>query len=224
MVKKTPVVFTYVYDPIAAGAGKTPTDHLPNITGVGSFPPIEDTIHVIQQLVPGVKTVGTLYNSSEANSRKVVSVARDLFQQQHIKLEEIAITSTSEVFQAAQTLASRNVQALWITGDNTALQAFAGIAKVAADARLPLIINDPEFTEQGALVSVGIGWYQTGQAAAKVAARVLRGESPKMLPFENVAVKQLVLNSRVAQQLKITFPANLQKEAEAMAKSSAKSP
>lgn len=222
MVKKTPVVFTYVYDPIAAGAGKTPTDHLPNITGVGSFPPIEDTINVIQQLVPRVRSVGTLYNSSEANSRKVVSVARDLFRQRQITLEEIAITNTSEVFQAAQTLASRQVQALWITGDNTALQAFAGIAKVAVDARLPLVINDPEFTEQGALASVGIGWYQTGQAAAKVAARVLRGESPQNLPFENVAVKQLVLNPKVAQQLGLTFPAALRKEAEAMAKAPAK--
>jgi putative ABC transport system substrate-binding protein len=154
----------------------------------------------------------------------VVSVARDLFRQRHITLEEIAITNTSEVFQAAQTLASRQVQALWITGDNTALQAFAGIAKVAVDARLPLVINDPEFTEQGALASVGIGWYQTGQAAAKVAARVLRGESPQQLPFENVAVKQLVLNPKVAQQLGLTFPAALREEAEAVAKAPVKSP
>jgi len=131
VVKKTPVVFTYVYDPIAAGAGKTPTDHLPNITGVGSFPPIEETINTIQQLVPGLRSVGTLYNSSEANSRKVVSVARELFHQRHITLEEVAITNTSEVFQAAQALTQRDIQALWITGDNTALQAFAGIAKVA---------------------------------------------------------------------------------------------
>ncbi|HEY6366983.1 MAG TPA: ABC transporter substrate binding protein, partial [Candidatus Binatia bacterium] len=41
-VKKKPVVFTYVYDPVAAGAGKTPADHLPNITGTGSFPPVEE--------------------------------------------------------------------------------------------------------------------------------------------------------------------------------------
>ena len=213
VVKKTPVVFTYVYDPIAAGAGKTPTDHLPNITGVGSFPPVAETIDVIQQLVPGVRSVGTLYNSSEANSRKVVGVARDLFRQRGITLEEVAITSSSEVFQAAQVLSHRNVQALWITGDNTALQAFAGIAKVAADARLPLINNDPEFVQQGALVSVGIGWYQTGYAAAKAVARVLRGESPQGIPFENIAVKQLELNHGVARTLGVTFSPDLIKAA-----------
>jgi putative ABC transport system substrate-binding protein len=213
-VKNKPVVFTYVYDPIAAGAGKTMEDHQANVTGVGSFPPVEDTIKVIQQLVPGVKTVGTLYNSSEANSRKVIEVGRELFTRHGIKLEEIAITNTSEVYQAAETLTSRNIQAFWITGDNTALQAFSGIAKVAAQAHLPLIINDPEFTEQGALVAVGIGWYQTGLAASQRVAQVLVGRNPKDLSFENVAVRKLVVNPKVAKQLGITFPPSLLKDAE----------
>ena len=36
-VKRKPVVFAYVYDPIAAGAGKSMTDHLPHVTGIGSL-------------------------------------------------------------------------------------------------------------------------------------------------------------------------------------------
>jgi putative ABC transport system substrate-binding protein len=143
LVKKKPAVFTVVYDPIAAGAGPTRDNHVPNVTGVGSFPPIPDTVQLIRDLVPGVRTVGTVYNSSEANSRKVIEVARDEFRRRGIKLEEVAITNTSEVFQAAQVLTARNIQAFWITGDNTVLQAFEGVVKVANERRLPLIINDP---------------------------------------------------------------------------------
>jgi ABC-type uncharacterized transport system substrate-binding protein len=212
-VRKKPVVFTYVYDPIAAGAGKSRTDHVPHVTGVGSFPPVADTIGVIEQIVPAVKSVGTLYNSSEANSRKVVSVARELFTKRGIKLEEVTVTGTSDVAQAAQVLAGRNIQAMWITGDNTALQAFDAIAKVSIDRRLPLINNDPEFVDRGALACVGLGWYAPGQAAAKLAARVLLGQNPRHLPIEEVAVKQLVLNHAVAQKLGVTFPPNLVKEA-----------
>jgi ABC-type uncharacterized transport system substrate-binding protein len=207
--RSKPVVFTYVYDPIAAGAGKSRTDHLPNVTGVGSFPPVEDTVETIRRLVPGVRSVGTLYNSSEANSVKVVSVARGTFAERGIQLQEIAITGTSEVFQAAQVLTQRGVQALWVTGDNTALQAFDAIVKAARDAKLPLIINDPEFVPRGALVAVGIGWYETGKAASKVLARVLRGEQPRDIPFEEVAVKKLVLNQDVARTLGITFPPDI---------------
>jgi len=209
MARSKPVVFTYVYDPIAAGAGKSRTDHLPRVTGVGSFPPVQDTVDTIKRLVPGIRAVGTLYNTSEANSVKVMSVARPIFQQRGIQLQEIAITGTSEIFQAAQVLTHRDVQALWVTGDNTALQGFDAIAKAARDAKLPLVINDPEFVQKGALAAVGIGWYETGKAASKVLARVLRGEQPRNIPFEDVAVKKLVLNQKVATALGITFPADM---------------
>ena len=76
----------------------------------------------------------------------------------------------------------------------------------ARDAKLPLIINDPEFVQRGALVAVGVGWYETGKAASKVLARVLRGEQPRSIPFEDVAVKKLVLNHEAARTLGITFP------------------
>src|SRR5499433_1941604 len=109
VARSKPVVFTYVYDPIAAGAGKSPTDHLPYVTGVYSFPPVQDTVDMIQRLVPEIRSVGTLYNSSEANSVKVVSVARGIFERRHIRLQEIAITGTGEIFQAAQVLTQRGV-------------------------------------------------------------------------------------------------------------------
>ena len=213
MVRKTPVTFVYVYDPVAAGAGKSLTDHLPNVTGVGSFPDLAETFDVIRQLVPNVSSIGTLYNSSEANSRKAVSVGRELCEKRGLHLQEVAVTSTSEVFQAAQVLATRDIQALWVSGDNTALQAFPGIAKVAADHRLPLIINDPEFVQKGALAAVGIGWYRSGFEAGRMASRVLRGERTSSIPMLNVVEKKLVLNPAVARTLGITLPGDLRARA-----------
>jgi len=209
MVKNTPVVFTYVYDPIAAGAGTSFTDHHPNVTGVGSFPPVAETVAMIQRLVPGVRTVGTLYNSSEANSRKVVEVARRAFSERGLQLEEATVVNSSEVFQAAQALVARGVQALWITGDNTAIQGFDGIVRVATDARLPIINNDPELVAKGALACVGIGFYQSGYAAATHAARVLLGASPKDVPIENVVVQTLSVNLDQARVLGLQIPDDL---------------
>ena len=213
-VKNTPVVFTYVYDPIAAGAGASFTEHLPNVTGVGSFPPVDDTVAMIQKLVPGVQTVGTIYNSSEANSRKVVRVAREAFTKHGLRLEEVSVTNASEVFEAAQALVARRVQALWITGDNTALQAFDAIVKVATDAHLPIINNDPEFVARGALACVGIGFYNSGYAAAQKAAQVLLGTKPAEIPIENVVVQTLSLNLVVAHRLGVTFPEELTRAAD----------
>jgi len=213
--RNTHVVFAYCYDPVAAGAGKSFSDHLPNITGVGSFPPVEATVDMIQKLVPGVKAVGTVYNSSEANSVKVISVARDIFKKRGIALQEVTATNTSEVFQSAQVACYRNVQAMWVTGDNTALQSFDAIVKATTSAKLPLIINDPEFTDRGALACVGVGWYPAGKAGGVLAARVLRGENPAGIPFQEVAEQKLVINQQAASRLGIVFPPDVLKAAQA---------
>jgi ABC-type uncharacterized transport system substrate-binding protein len=202
-VKHTPVVFTYVYDPIAAGAGTDFSHHLPNVTGVGSFPPVAKTMDLIRQLIPGVKVIGTLYNSSEANSRKVVEVARREVAQRGMRLEEVTVTNASEVFQAAQAAMARGVQVLWIAGDNTAIQGFDAVVKVANDARIPLVTNDIEPVAKASLATVGIGFYQPGYAAAKMAARVLLGAKPADIPIENVAVPTVAVNLLVARKLGI---------------------
>ena len=187
-------------------SGTSRRDHLPNITGVGSFPPVRQTLELIQQLVPGVKTVGTLYNSSEANSRKVIGVAHEMIQQEGITLEEVTMTNSSEVFQAAQAVATREIDALWVTGDNTAFQAFEGIVKVSEDFSLPLIINDPEFTKRGALACQGLGFYKPAYDAATLAARILLGEDPKEIPFQEVKDQKLCLNFEIAQHRDQIFP------------------
>ena len=206
VARNTHIAFTYCYDPVAAGAGKSFSEHLPNVTGVGSFPPVEATVNLIQKLVPGVKSVGTVYSSSEANSVKVISVAREIFQKRGISLQEVTAMNTNEVFQSAQVACHRNVQAMWITGDNPALQSFDAIVKTTTDAKLPLFINDPEFTSRGALACVGLGWYPAGKAGGLLAARLLRGEDPSTIPFQEVAEKKVVLNHEAAARLGIVFP------------------
>jgi ABC-type uncharacterized transport system substrate-binding protein len=213
-VKNTPVVFTYVYDPIAAGAGASFTEHLAHVTGVGSFPPVGDTIGLMQRLLPGVTRIGTLYNSSEANSRKVVEVARSACGERGIHLEEVTVTNVSEVFQAAQALAARNVEAIWLGGDNTVIQGFEAVAKVAADAHVPMVTNDMEPLATHSLATVGIGFYESGHAAAKFASRVLLGEKPKDLVIENVAKREVTINTVVAGRLGLRVPEEVLHEAD----------
>ncbi|MCF8361492.1 MAG: ABC transporter substrate-binding protein [Prolixibacteraceae bacterium] len=205
-VKKTPMVFTMSFTPLEAGAGKTYTNHRPNITGVGSFPPVEATINFIRDIIPETKKIGTLYNSSEINSVKVVEKAREYIENQDIELIENTAINTSEVYQAINALCMRDVDAVWITGDNTAIQAFHGIAKVCRENRVPLIINDNEFVKDGALAAVGVSWYQTGYHTASFVAKVLNGESPANIPIENYVEKIVSINPEVAEFHNIDIP------------------
>lgn len=205
-VKSTKMVFCYVYDPIAAGAGKSFTDHHRLATGIGSFPPLEETFRFIKVIVPGVKNIGVVYNSSEANSRKVVEVAREILPKMGLGLVEVTVTGTNEISQASESLVSKDIQAVWGCGDNTLLQGFSGLVKSCKKAKLPLVINDPEFVGDGALAAIGIGWYESGVAASKLAVRVFKGEDPKTIPIENVAVQKVIVNNKVAKELNVKIP------------------
>lgn len=208
-----PIVFTVVYDPVAAGAGKSLEDHAPNVTGIGSLPPVEETFKAIKLLVPGVKTIGTLYNPSEANSCKVIEVAKSLLDKMDLKLEEVPINTSADIYQAAQVVCTRGIQALWVTGDNTALQGFPAIVKAARENHIPFINNDQEALFHGSLAAVGLGFYEPGYAAAAVADRVLKGESPARIPMQNLSAKRIALNFETAAELKMDFPASFIKDA-----------
>jgi ABC-type uncharacterized transport system substrate-binding protein len=213
LIKHKPVVFTYCSDPIAAGTGKSFTDHLPFVTGIGSFPPVQDMVDVIRKTLPGAKSVGTIYNASEANSVKVITVARDLFARSGLKLEEVTVASSAEVLQAGQALVGRHVDAIYIQGDNTVIQGFDAVVKTAHDARLPLFVDDPDSARRGAIACVGLGYYRPGYDAAKPVARVLLGESPAGIPMENVSEKAVWLDLPQAARLGLKFPEDVLKAA-----------
>jgi ABC-type uncharacterized transport system substrate-binding protein len=204
-----PMVFCQVYDPIAAGAGTSFTDHLPNLTGIGSAPPIAESMEALRQLGPAVRTVGTVYNPAEANSRGAVELAREILAAMEIQLQEVTVASAGEVLEAVRAVTSRDIQALWVTGDNTVLQAFGPVVRGADEAGIPLLINDPELLADGALLACGFSFYRAGYAGGEVAARVLRGESPARIPIRNVTELRLGVNLAKAAERYARLPAEL---------------
>jgi len=211
-VKRKPVVFTCVSDPIAAGAGKSHTDHLPFVTGVGSFPPVAHMLDLMQKLVPGLRTVGVMYNPAEANSAKEMTVAREVYRQRSVRLEEVALSGSNELLQAVQILAGRGVQALWVPADNTCIEGYEGAVKGAGDAKLPLFSDLCSTLPRGGLACLGIGLEAAGEASGRLAARVLLGANPKDLPIEEVAVEQRGISRSSAARLNIAVPPEYSKD------------
>lgn len=208
-VKHKKVVFTCVSDPIAAGAGKSRTEHLPFVTGVGSFPPVSHMLDFMQKLVPGLRAVGTVYNPAEANSVKEQAVARDVFQKRGIRLEQVAVSGSNEVLQGVQILAGRDIQVVWLPADNTGIQGYEGAVKGAKDARLPLITDICSALPRGGLACLGVGMEYSSLAAGKIAGRVLLGADPKDVPIEEIAVEEISVSQSNAAELGIRIPDEL---------------
>jgi ABC-type uncharacterized transport system substrate-binding protein len=209
LLKNKPVVFSAVTDPLAAGAGKSFEDHLPNVTGTGSFPPVAQLAEFIRKTLPNAKKIGTIYNAAEANSVKVIEVAREIFPQLGLQLEEATVASPSEVSEAAQALVARGVDAFYGQSDNTVVQAFEALVQVSRDARAPVFTDDPVSARRGALACVGLGFYVPGQEAGKMAARILSGETPAAIPMLNVMQDEVWINEDAAKSFGVVFPPNI---------------
>jgi putative ABC transport system substrate-binding protein len=179
---------------------------LPFVTGVGSFPPVAHTLEMMQKLVPGLRAVGTMYNPAEANSMKEITVAREVFRSRGVRLEEVAIAGSNEVLQSVQILAGRDIQAIWVPGDNTADEGYEGAVKGAKDARLPLITDECSELPRGGLACLGVGLYQAGLASGKLAGQVLLGANPRDLPLGEVAVEEMSISRDNAVQLGLAIP------------------
>lgn len=205
-VKNHRVVFTFIYDPLAAGAGKSYKDHVSGFTGVGSFPPLEKTFLFISDVFPGVKRIGTIYNASEANSRKVISVARQITASLGYELIETTVNNTSEVFQATQSIVNKNIDVLFITGDNTVRQAFEAVVKVCDKHSIPVVANHLIDVARGAFAAVGSGWEGVGYRTGNLMGLLLNGVSPDTIPIEEYSSDTIIINWGKAKLLKVNVP------------------
>jgi ABC-type uncharacterized transport system substrate-binding protein len=204
--KRTPVVFNYVADPIAAGAGTTDANHAPNVTGVYLISAYAEMVPLMRSYLPHVRVVGTVYVPAEVNMVSQRDVMAKVLRESGIELKAVAANSSSEVGDAALALISSQVDAICQLPGNLTVAAFPSIAEAARRARVPVFGFQSSQARGGAVAVLARDYYDSGRAAAKMAARVMLGESPATMPFVGFSETTLRLNKVAARELGLTTP------------------
>lgn len=190
-------VFCAVTDPFGAGVGISrddPGKHPRHLAGVGTFQPVEATFRIAKQLYPGLKRVGEVWNPAEACSEACTFKARAICRQLGIELMEVHVDSSSGVREAADSLAARGVQAIWIGGDNTVEIATDSVVEAARKANIPVFSNSPANLGRGLLFALGADYVEVGKTAGVLAGKILKGLDPGSVPIEDVMPRRLALN------------------------------
>jgi ABC-type uncharacterized transport system substrate-binding protein len=212
-VRGTPIVFTVVADPLAAGAGKSDQDHLPNLTGVYTQGPYREMAEVLRTHFPQIKRVGTLFCPAEANS----VANKDVFVREATRcgltVETVPVNSAGELPDSAMALCSRRLDAVVQIIDNLTVAGFPAIARAAAQARLPVFACQSAEAREGAAVVLARDYVFAGREAALKAVRVMRGESPAGIPFSPPTRTQKLVNLKQAQESGLSIPEALLREA-----------
>lgn len=211
--KSIPHIFGTVTDPYRMGIAKNAADHLPNITGVATFQPVESTISAMRKIFPKAKRIGIAWNPSEANSEACTLKARAAARKYNFELVERTVSRTDEVKDAVTALLSSGIDLFLTSGDNTVILAQATIAQILQEHRIPYFTNDPSDIERGAFLSIGADYYQVGVETAKMAGRVISGEAPKNIPIREFVPEVIGIHQELVSRYGVFIPDEMMKKA-----------
>lgn len=203
-----PLVFSAVTDPVAAKLVENPDAPEGNITGTSDAIPVDQVFELMNQLTPGVETVGLVYNLGEVNSVAVIEQAKTYLDSKGIGYVEATVTNTSEVQQAAQSLVGK-CQAFYTPIDNTVATAMPVYAEVAKQAGLPIYTGADSMVIDGGFATVGIDYTLLGKQTAAMVVKVLEGTPISEIPVETLSNFATVVNTTTAEAIGVTLPEDL---------------
>ena len=206
--KSIPVVFSAVTNPVDA---KLLTDmDAPdgNVTGVSDLSPVGQHIEIMAAIIPGLKTIGVVYNPGEANADFLASVLKAEAKKRGYKVAEATATRTSEVKTAAESVAAKS-DIIYAMTDNTVASAIGAMISAANDANTPVFGATADYVDKGAVASVGFDYYQVGVHTAEYVAAILDGKKPSDLPARVPDGTKVVINPGAAKKLGVRLPSSL---------------
>jgi len=207
-----PILITAVTDPVTAKLVKSMDRPGTNVTGTTDMNPIKEQLQLIKDIVPAVKKVGVIYNSSEVNSQVQVKLCKDIAPGLGLEIVEAPVTASNEVMQGAQSLVGR-CDAIYVPTDNMVVAAIASVVKVGESNKLPVFAGEENTVKGGAIGTYGIDYYKLGRQTGQMALRVLSGEKPQDMSIESQKELALTLNPAAAARMGVMLPDGLKARA-----------
>ncbi|EKE05558.1 MAG: hypothetical protein ACD_19C00219G0007 [uncultured bacterium] len=207
-----PLVFGAVTDPISAGLVTSLEKPGGNITGTSDKWPIAAQFDLLLQLVPTVKIIGVVYNPGETNSEYNILEVEKVCKIKNLKLVKVAVSNTSEVYAAAQSLVGK-IDAFYVSADNTVITAMDAVIKISEKNKIPLLPGVSSNVEQGGFGTLGPNYYDVGVEAAIIADKIIKGEKPADIPVSTAKNFEYFFNLKSAKATGVVIPEDLLKKA-----------
>ncbi len=197
--KSIPIVYAGVYDPAAIGVTAR------NITGMSSKLPITSLLKYLRKMMPFTR-LAVVYNEAEPDSVRQTEELAQLESQYGFQTVRMPIRKVDD---ARKLVFAGKADAVFISVSAVANEALDTIVKAAHSAKIPTVSQTGGTTERGVIMSLSPSPTEQGEAAARIAGRLLRGDSAASIPAEVPKLVELVLNLKEANAIGIKVPMDL---------------
>lgn len=207
-----PVIYTAVSDPVAASLANSDGTNPGQITGTSDALPVEAQLKLIRAMMPQAKTIGILHTTSETNSDSTLAIYKALAPQYGFEIVDKGISSGADLPMALDALLP-NVDCTTNLTDNTVVNYLAVVLEKSAEYGKPVFGSEIEQVKNGCVASEGLEYVELGRQTGRMAARVLKGENAKDIPFETISNSYLYINTAAMAQFGLEMPEELSERA-----------
>lgn len=202
---QTPVIFTAVSDPVAAGLVESLDAGSKNCIGTSDVLDLEAQVDLIKALQPEAKTIGVLYTTSEANSVSQLAILEEVAERAGMTVEAQGVQNAADIPQAAATLASK-VDCINNFTDNNVVNNLSVLLEKANAANIPVYGSEVEQVNNGCIASISLDYVALGEKTAEMGLDVLNGANTQEMAVGTISEGTPVVNTDVLAQFGIELP------------------
>lgn len=183
--RSLPHVFGVVADPASLGVelgawreGARP----PNVTGMGALIDLPSLLDALTDSAPNVRTIGTMWNPSEANADLYAKRLLAEAERRDLKVISASASDAAGILEAATGVMAQPIDVLLFLPDTSVTIASPTILQAAMKRKVPVIGTFPESVDGGSILNLGMDWAGIGTQVGDMAASVLGGTPPSQIP------------------------------------------
>jgi len=195
-LEQTPVLYL-----LAPSAGEMPA----NFTGIDLRILPSRQLEAMSLLMPELRRIGALYNPAqsghwvqEALMSQVSAVETLLF---------MKVSSPALVPEALKSLGNNTIDAYWLLPDDlvTNPQALHTLREFSIANRVPIISFSEKYLKAGAAAAITFDMDDMGSQAAEMAALILTGRQPEMIPVEPPRRQRVIVNTNAFRRMGVVI-------------------
>ena len=209
LTDKVPIVFVVVPDPVESKLVASLARPGGNITGLSNMS-IElgaKRLEIIKEAVSGLARIALFVNTNDAiTSNRFIKENQAAAANLKIDLVPVELRTPSDLDRAFVVAVERRADAVVPVIDPMFFNERERLAKLALEHRLPTMVPNLDMVDAGALMAFGPNHAALFRRSARLADKILKGESPGNIPVEQPTVFELRINLQTAKKIGLTVP------------------
>jgi ABC-type uncharacterized transport system substrate-binding protein len=203
LTRSIPMVLPSASDPVGVGYAQSLAHPGGNVTG---FTALElsilgKSLEILKQIAPATVRVALIYNPDNPNSVVYRRISEAASAPLAIEPIDLPIHGMADIDCAVASLAERGNSGIFFLPDLTTNALRDDVVGLVARRRVPAIYSEPYFVKLGGLAFYGADRLEGFRRSAGYVDRILRGEKPGDLPFQQPTKYELILNRAAAKAL-----------------------